>query len=182
MYTNDRVNIYVPRASGDFVLKLGVPKIFGGPQGSDKDQDILNIVDWLTGGESGDMCQETECYGIVKMNLSDIHVAALFDVMLEKGDTTKGLTGNLKKEMDIALKDATERSRKRVYSSIRRVYRQLKDQYAKNKEANVGNFEPSPAEYLCKIALKKEIQAEEARRQRLIKEMDEPLKSAVRGS
>jgi hypothetical protein len=174
IYAPERCDIVIPRASGTIKFVFGQPKIFGGPIGSDKEQIPTEIIRWLSEDP------ETDGYGVAALELSDetfsSYVEAVFLGMSDESKI-KGLSfpKEMREEMFAAKKKAKELSRERVYKVIRRQVEMMELQVRRNKEAGIVDYEPSATEWLCKYALRKELQESADRRKRLRDELDRPM-------
>jgi hypothetical protein len=179
MYTEEKVNIYVPRACGDFTFELMKPHPVGKPKSTDREQDLLGIEDWLTGGKEGTRNQETDCYGVVTMDFSTTMSEYLFDILYSTGSKDAFNPSKMGKERKVelaeVLESAKKRSRERVYRAIRRTYECFAGQIQRNKEAGINSHEPSIVEELCKYALRAEIELQNKQRKARVDFMSEPI-------
>ena len=168
--------VYIERASGRLEFRLGRPKVFLRAQTSDRSEDLNFLVEWLTGGDDGMMCQETEQYGIVKLRY-DSHVerAILESFMGSMNGGAVQLPAEITKARDDEMISARRRSRERVMRSIRRVYENMRRQQEQNKEVGGGQIQPSKVELLCNYVLKAEIAAEKNRQARIQSEIEDTL-------
>ncbi len=180
IYEESPVEIYVPRPSGRITFNLGQPKQLSTRQSSDKEEDTLYLMHWLTGGSDGQQVQETECYGITQLDLSDNVMSLVTQAVhssLISGKTPTmpaGVTEDIKQ----AKAQASVISNARVMRAVRRCWDQLQRQYEINAEAGLGKYRPSKTEILCQFVLKKEIAAEKARQAKIEAEMMETLGEA----
>lgn len=174
MYLEDDSFIIVPRSSGDIKFQLGKIRSFGRLPSTDREQDLVHLVPWLTGGREGNENQETDCYGVADLGLDDDILGEITLV------TTAGrkVDGELAKMIRDGQEHATKVSRSRVYREIRRVVAQIEAQYSRNVEGGYGKYEPSPCEYLCTFALRKELEEERKRKAGIVKNFEEMLSSA----
>jgi hypothetical protein len=183
IFKTDSSIIYVPRSCGRVALTLGVPKLIAGRQTSDKDEDILYLMHWLTGGPDGLQVQETECYGIVQLDLQDEVMARVTQMVHEaminpEAAKKASLDDATRAEMARAKQNAVALSELRVMRAIRRCWEQLQKQYDINQESGLGKYRPSPTEVLCQYVLRKEINAEKARQARIDAAMADTLGEA----
>lgn len=176
IFVSEDVPMYVERASGRIEFRLGRPRVFHRPQSSDKSEDINFLTEWLTGGDDGMQCQETEQYGIVKLRF-DSHVerAIMESFMGGLDGKPVGLSPEISKARDAEMESAKGRSRDRVMRSIRRVYDNFRRQQDANKESGGGHIQPTKTELLCNYVLKHEIAAEKARQEKIQREIEQTL-------
>lgn len=179
-----RVEIVVPRSAGALIFHLGVPKPIGGRYGTDRDQDMLFMPEWLTGGDDGGQNQETDCYGIVQVGMGEQAMNALTErlyTLMAGGGDMASVAANLKAEFSDAMRIAEVRSRDRVYREIRRINRHYEDQVKRFAENNKGEYQASASEWLCRYALRKEIQQAEEKRKAFMAQLNEPMTSDFLG-
>jgi hypothetical protein len=174
IYVPERIEIVVPRTSGNIKFTFGMPRIFGGPIGSDKEQIPTEIIRWLSEDP------ETDAYGVAALDLSDetfsAYVEAVFMGMANESKIkTLSFPEAMKQEMMEAKKRAKIISRERVYRVIRRQVEHATLQASRNREGGIQDYEPSSTEWLCKYAMRKELQEKADKRQRLKDELDKPL-------
>jgi hypothetical protein len=74
-----------------------------------------------------------------------------------------------------AKEQAKAMSRERVYKTIRGTVNNLEKQLKLNKEAGLGEYEPSATERLARYIMRAELQQKADRNRRLEKELDQPL-------
>lgn len=176
IFTNEDVPIYVERASGRLEFRLGKPRVFMRAQSTDRSEDLNFLVEWLTGGDDGMMCQETEQYGIVKLRYdAQVERAIMEGVMGSLNGGNSVISKEIASARDAELESAKRRSRERVMRAIRRCYENMKKQLEYNKEAGGGHIQPSKVELLCNYVLKQEIAAERARQSRIQQEIEDTL-------
>jgi hypothetical protein len=169
--------IYVERASGRISFKLGFPRVFMRRQGSDASEDINFLVEWLTGGDDGMLCQETECYGIVKLRYSEEIERAVTEAFFGSMGGKVELPAHVREIVESEKASAKMRSRERVLRAIRRTYENMKKQLEANKEAGGGAIQPTKVELLCNYVLKHEIAAERKRQEKIQLDIDDTLGS-----
>lgn len=175
-----RVELVVPRGTGPLTFYLGIPKPIGGRYGTDKSQDMLALADWLSGGSDGGRNQETDSYGVVSLGVDETEMTSLIEAMytsLASGGSfdSRKFSGGMKKRYDELMTRARIQSRERVYRQIRRVHGLMESQIRINKETSNAGYDPSPSEWLCRYALRQEIDERNERRSRLRKQIDLPL-------
>jgi hypothetical protein len=177
IFKRRNVKIYVERSSGRIEFTLGVPKPFGRRQSSDKQEDLPNIIPWLTGGEDGMRCQETEIYGCVSMGIEDDIAGTIQQIVHESmlSGAVPEIPANLKAQMEAATAASEIKSRERVMRAARRCYRQLQDQYRINLEAGGQKYQPSKSELLCQYVLRREIQAEKMKQDKINAHMNDTM-------
>ena len=171
IFTDDPCSIYVERASGRVEFKMGRPRVFIRRQSTDQCEQTDFLVEWLTGGDDGNQCQETEQYGIVKLRYDDNVERGVTEAMMSGG----GLPTDLKQAVETENEGAKRRSHERVMRAVRRVYENMKRQQEMNKEAGLGQIQPSRVELLCNYVLKHEIANEKARQSKITMEIEETL-------
>ena len=142
MLVEEHFSIQVKRETG------AVNLIFNQPRNIPEEM----LRTWLTGGPTGTRCQETECYGIVEMPL-DSDASAAMTWFATQGKTPDA---TLLKTIQEARASAQALSTDRVMAAIRRVNTCMRRQYEINEENKLGDFIPSPVEYLCAYALAEE--------------------------
>lgn len=175
IFKEEPFEVIVQRPSGTIRLDYGKPKqIFG-----KEESEAKLIVEWLTGGPNGDRCLETDCYGIVPFEVG-VDVLSMVTGMgelqamaAEGGEKAERaerrrlqLNDLVQPKIMKAQEDAKKLAHERVMRQVRTIYRNLMDQYEKNRQQGVGLYTPSPVEYLCAYVLRDEIRkAEEAERE-----------------
>jgi hypothetical protein len=180
IWKRDNSEIFVDRSCGRIKFLSGQPKLFDKGQSSDKSEDFEYLMQWLTGGPDGMRCQETDCYGVVVVDLGSSSLAKLMGIVHTNIDNPgamkfDNLDGEMQAEIKTAQAKAIELSRVRVMRNIRRVWQHMKLQYEINKQDGKGNYAPSPVEQLCQYVLQKEIAAEKARTAKLTAAFEESM-------
>lgn len=176
IFKDEDVPIYVERASGRLEFRLGKPRVFMRAQSSDRSEDLNFLVEWITGGDDGMLCQETEQYGIVKLRYdATVERAIMESVMGNMNGGKISLPDDIARTRDAELESAKRRSRERVMRAVRRVYDNMKRQLEINKEVGGGHINPSKVELLCNYVLKQEIAAEKARQARIQAEINDTM-------
>lgn len=177
IWLEEPVEIYIPRPSGRITFVLGQPKQLSTRQSSDKEEDTLYLMHWLAGGSDGMQNQETECYGIVQLDLTE-NVLSLVTQAVHSSlisGTTPMMPVGVTEEIKSAKMNSLAVSNARVMRAVRRCWEQLQNQYELNAEAGLGKYKPSKTEILCQFVLKKEIAAEKVRQARIESDMMETL-------
>jgi hypothetical protein len=126
-----QLRIYKP--SGDYPLRWRYPKV---------EQNRV-LLEWITGGDDGNMQVETDYTGCVKVPMAVQDTGDLF-AMLESGKDGR----NMQKTYQQAIKDAKEASEKRVMRAIESTYFNLRQQWKENMENKYEKHLPSVTEYL----------------------------------
>lgn len=144
------MRVYKP--SGDYPIKFGVPK----------DEHNPTLIDWLTGGDDGLQCPETDYTGIIQIPIESHDTGELLaqiEGMLHDGGDpkeAKRLIDQKRKEFRSSIEKAHDLSEARVMRAVQAVYRSIKMQWKANKEGGFGRHDPSITEYLCvQVMLKK---------------------------
>ena len=171
IFVDEPCSIYVERASGRVEFKMGRPRVFIRRQSTDQCEQTDFLVEWLTGGDDGNQCQETDLYGIVKLRYDDNVERGVTEAMMGGG----GLPPDLKQAVDTENEGAKRRSHERVMKAVRRVYENMKRQHQLNEENKFGKIQPSRVELLCNYVLKHEIANEKARQAKITQEIEETL-------
>ena len=171
--------LIVPRSAGPIKFKIGVPQPFGGPRGSDKDQDLLALADWLCGGGDGGMNQETDCYGVADLGLDSGAAETIMEVLLTAGmsgqkASFKALSSDLQDKMQVSLVKARTISENRVMREIRRINKQLEEQQRLARDQN-REYQATNAEWLCRYVLRKEVAKQEEERKYFQEQLCKPL-------
>lgn len=125
----------VYRPCGDYPIKWRIPREESNPV----------LLDWLTGGEDGRLCIETDYTGIVRVNLGARDTGELFAQLELEEDPKVDLRAQLRASMD----QAKAASHDRVMRAVEQVYQMLRKQWQSNKESNFGVYQPSITEYMC---------------------------------
>lgn len=180
IWKRDTSEIFVERSCGRIKFSSGQPKLFDRGQSSDKSEDFESLMMWLTGGPDGMRCQETDCYGVVVVDLGSSSLAKLMGIVHTNIDNPSAvkfdkLDVTMQDEIKTAQAKAVALSRERVMRNIRRVWQHMKLQYELNKQDGKGNYAPSPVEQLCQYVLQKEIAAERARTSKLTAAFEESM-------
>jgi hypothetical protein len=182
----DQTLIYVNRPSGRIAFTLGVPKQILGKQSSDGEEDMIYLSHWLTGGSDGFQSQETECYGLVQIDIAQevldqitrlVHLSVANPMAMQENPLNKDAQAHIK----AARQRAEILSRAKVLRAVRRCWSQLQDQYGKNAEAGLGKYRPSKCEVLCQYVLRAEIAEEKARQKNIEEMMDSTLADTAKG-
>jgi CRISPR/Cas system CSM-associated protein Csm2 small subunit len=168
IFSDDPFDILIPRASGVLRYTYGKP-IHIKPIGSEKEEDLISKVHWLTGGPSGDESIETDSYGIVQLPV-DLDFMSNLAVTIEDSISTSSDKKEkaTKKEKDLrsqllsANKKAREIADARVMKKIRNMYQVIVEQRKRAAETGAKYF-PSLVERLCIHVLAKEIKRDEDR-------------------
>lgn len=107
------------------------------------------LLDWLLGGEDGNLSQETDWTGLVKIDLNamqNAQILAAVSGMSEIGKDTKA-------SIEDAKKIAKKLSKERVMKTIRQQNAHMLKQFHIMKENNQSPYQPSPTEFLCAFVL-----------------------------
>lgn len=172
IFEDEPALIYVERASGRVTFTVGRPRVFIRRQSTDQCEQTDVLVEWLTGGDDGNQCQETEQYGIVKLRYEEHVERSVTEAMMSGGSK---LPDDLQSAVAKENEGAKRRSHDRVMRAVRRVYENMKRQQEMNKESNMGQIQPSRVELLCNYVLKHEIANEKARQAKITQEIEETL-------
>jgi len=129
------------------------------------------IRNWL----SNPNVQETDCYGIVEMPLDQEAQAAMAYYVTNSRNPDKLLM----EQVAAAREQAKTASLERVLGNIRRVNHAMRRQYELNEEQKLGDFIPSPVEYLCAYALAEE-QTRSAAEEQAVKDKFKMLMAETR--
>lgn len=170
-------DIVVPRSSGALKFTHLKPvqshKVLPYQPQRKKDDGYLaddpdGTILWLTGGESGDRCEETDIYGVVALNLDMDISSALSDVALlveQDGEKAKKVQKNyadLQKELVEQTKKAVAQARQladeRVKRAMRITHQNLCQQFEILKTEGKGVYTPSIAEAVGAVVLASEIE------------------------
>lgn len=137
-----------------------------------KQVNDMDLLQWLTGGENGDLSRETEYTGLVYLPVKTETLDALANItseMMSGADPAeiqkklnKSLLGDKQKAEMTAAK---ELSKFRVMRQIKTVHSNLQKQYDTNKENNLGLYQPSDSELLCSFVLAAELEQSTKERQ-----------------
>lgn len=167
IYKPENFRIIAEKPSGDVHLIFGKPMQIAQRPGREKDEAVVDVINWLTGGPNGDLCRETDYTGVVAMPLDvDIigSLATIVGVGLENPEAIekeqKKQAKQVKTELTLAMEKAKAISETRVMRAIRATHDNLKKQYEINRQNGLGAYQPSTTEFLCCYALA----AEQAKR------------------
>ena len=155
------------------------------PKGSEKDHRVL--FEWLTGGDDGMRCQETNVYGIVPYEAGFDPVKELTALAdLENlGDDPKALKKliarqkALKEAMGAVKETARAKADARVLRHMRWTHNNLIKQWQENEENKLGKYPPSLAEMLGAHALASEIQKSNEKSAKLKTRMSDLMTNQV---
>lgn len=148
----------VPRSAGDLKFCYKAPKFI-------KDLDVL---EWLTGGPSGEFRAETDWTGCVQVDMPQEDLGEVLASIAGGSRASSELSGSLAK----SVQKASMLANARVMRQVRLVWRNYLSQVNANKEANLGNPTFSPTEFLCSKILADEVVVENARLEKQRKEME----------
>lgn len=178
IFKPDPVDMWVIRPSGRIGFKWGSPKLFGGPTCSDKEEDLLNLVAYLTGGPDGEQNHETDCYGLVEVPI-DKSVQQILAGLIARGfdpmADIKNMEKEVQKEMAEGMETAKRISRERVMRAVRVVWENVQKQHERFEMAGTGKYKPSTTELLCQYVLRDEIQRQRERDEKIQRELEETL-------
>jgi len=182
----EKPKIVVPSTSmGPIVFTLGQPFPVGGKKGTDKSLDILQVSEWLSGGEDGGQNNETDCYGIADLGLDDAAASSMVEALMVAGISGKkanfsALGADIQEKMKISMKKAREISERRVMRQVWDIHKNYEDQKRKC-EAQNQVYHPSNCEWLCRYVLKSQIAERDKKRDAFKKTFDEPLTTSFEG-
>lgn len=180
------VEIIVPTNSmGPLTFRIGQPFPIGGKKGTDKSLDILNVANWLSGGEDGGRNNETDCFGIADMGLDDAAATEMVEALMTAGISGKkasfaALGDNVRKSMKEAMVRAEAISKSRVMRQVWDIHKNYEDQ-KRICESKNEVYQPSNVEWLCRFVLRKDISEREQKRAAFKKTFDEPMTTAFEG-
>lgn len=154
VFKEEEFSVKIYRSVGDLLFRYNVPRIFADP----------NVAVWLSGGDRGDLTEETNQFGIVKIPLDpELEGAMQFHVANNKEVKDRDVASALEEARSIAKK----LSHDRVIRAIRKVRHCNIEQMKLDKEAGRGSYMPSPTEYLCAYVLSAEESKTAEERKRL---------------
>lgn len=164
-------DMYIPKPSGAYGIRWSTPK----------EESSIILIEWLTGGFDGNQSAETDEYGIVQVPIDAADTGEIFAKLqnLIDADDPKAIKAALqgqKANLKGAMTRAREMSDARVWRAISRVYTHIKSQYKRNKESNLGLYDPSPTEYLCVELMNRKLATENQREGKMAARMADMMK------
>lgn len=138
IFKPEKFSVTIDRPSGAITFWSSVPRYIADP----------DLRMFLTGGEDGQLKQETEFSGVVQMPMEVDGVGALMGMV-----TGTTAAEDIKAEMEQGLGLAVIMSKARVMNQVRNIFTKYKRQLEKNKEQALGAYQPSPEEFLCMYVL-----------------------------
>lgn len=176
-------DVLVNRPCGGIRLQYNRPH----PISARDDKETLNLFNYLTGGEDGMRCPETDKYGIAPLYLGDSDMtqitADIVSLQMEMAGTEdpnykaqilqqiQRYNAQIAETMVFARKRAREIADQRVLRAIRNTHRNLMKQWKHNKESGNGLYNPSATEFLGAIILEKELAKKHTISQRMNERM-----------
>jgi hypothetical protein len=154
-------------------------------QNEDNPAELQNAVEWLTGGEDGMRCEETDIYGIVELKV-DLDVgSAIVDIAgiaqgssPEKAQKTYDeMRRELFSQTQSAMQDARKLADERVMRQMRITHKNLMQSYERLKTEGHGRYTPSITEAVGAHVLKQELSKSSEARRKMLEEMDEIMKT-----
>lgn len=121
------------------------------------------LLDWLLGGDDGNLSQETDWTGLVKIDMTATQNAQILAAISGMSDLDK----STKNHINTAKEKAKELSKTRVMRQIRQQHDHMMKQYKIMKEKNEQPYQPSPTEFLCAFVLADEQKKTAEERQEL---------------
>lgn len=167
LFSEDKFAITIPRAAGDQRFVFGQPKFL-------KEQDLIG---WLTGGEAGEHCKETDWSGCVQLSLAPDAMGEMM-AAIASGEKSSGVDGELAK----ATHKARALSHERCMRQVRFVWSNYLSQVQLNKEQNLGDPRFSATEYLASKVLAQELKGAQNREAARRREMEELTQSLTEGT
>jgi hypothetical protein len=158
VFSEHKFSFLVPRSSGDIKLTFNQPRFF-------KDPDV---VEWLTGGPTGEHKAETNWTGCVQLDVSPEVMGEMMAAIASGERPDK----DIQVELERATKKAKEIAATRVMKQVRAVWKNYLSQVELNKEQNLGTPNFSPVEYLCSKVLNQELTSLRDREEKRRKEME----------
>lgn len=186
---SDAFSVTIPRSAGAITLRHKIPvdaatllprlsKIHN-KSGSVEvvqtrvqgDDELRNLIPWLTGGPDGQQYMETDRWGVVELPLVGDYMTmqaefmsqeAMLAVYPEKAAEVetyrKKIQAKMRAAMGDAMKRAMELSHERVMRAVKSVYRNFYEQNKTNLENGIGRVTPTDAEKLVAYMLHEQIQ------------------------
>lgn len=184
----------IPRSVGGLRIKFNTPIHVASffPKVKASDNELQSLLNWLTGGDDGRQCNETDPFGIVAYDPGFDPVQEFTDMSaaedLFSDDPKKALAAKKRQEdrrQEIAgrIRDLKvtlrEKADLRVLRSMRMNHNNLILQWQRNEEMKMGKYPPSISEMLGAHALDKEIKAAQAKGNELKNRMSELMQNQV---
>lgn len=182
-----KFDIVADKPSGNLVLPyaqvVDLTKYFG--RSTNEDRKIIDCFNWLTGGENGDLSRETNKTGcvIAPVDLEMVDMAIQYTQLQSEDEEA---AEKFKKKMLTkgglnagGMKKAREMSDRRVMEAVRTVYENMKKQKQLNKESGLGDYVPSPTEFLCAYVLSAEEKKTAKDREEITKQFAELMDQAI---
>ncbi len=174
---------FVNRGTSSIKVQFNTPMQVPAKMGKDE-KEILNILNWLTGGPHGFECQETDWTGIVMFD-PQVDMISTFDQISQfDEDGTPAELAKARKKAEKITADAAAKvkatrakvklqSEERIERVLKNMYNNMHRQWQLNKQANVGNEEPSVVEKLAMFVLDDRIRASNDAKATLDKKVNE---------
>lgn len=182
IYAEVPFRVVIPRSLGAIVMEHGKPVAHQDLLARQRNRkvtedEVRDVIPWLTGGENGKMSQETDIYGVVSVELGTSYTGMLTSMLMleaaadqhpERKDAIAQRRNELQQsaldETRQAMKVARERANERVLRACKTTFTYLYRQYQRNIEEGKGKYEPSPSEALCAFVLRDQLAAARARK------------------
>lgn len=189
--------VTVPRTSGALVFEHNKPvhinNILPKQPSRKKDEylvdDVEVVINWLTGGVTGDRSEETDIYGVVGLDLDMDISAALADIVTiadNDGESSKKAIKNfddMQKALKAKAKTAHIEAQKLADSRVRRAIEithiNLKKSFEAMNTQGLRPYTPSVAEAVGAHILAKAIDESGKRRREMLERMNKVLQQTV---
>jgi hypothetical protein len=153
----------VYRPCGDYSLKWRIPR----------EESQSWILEWITGGDDGNMSVETDYTGCVKIPMNVTDTGELF-AQLDLFDAK--MNDNVAQKWRNAIVKAKELSEFRVKRAINATYENLTKQWKTSAENKFEKHSPSITEYLCLHFKSKQMDRKSQIERETAKKVDEMMK------
>jgi hypothetical protein len=131
------------------------------------DDELRNVVPWLTGGPDGAQFKETDRYGVVELPLDADYTTKLAEFMQQEAlafanpervveiqAARAEMVKDLQAKMKRAIESARVRADERVMRAIRSCFRNFYELNRSTLESGLGKVSPTNSEGLCAFVLK----------------------------
>lgn len=139
------------------------------------DDELRNLVPWLTGGPDGSQFLETDRWGIVELPIAGNYINLQAEYMSQEAmiaaypeqaeaieQERKKLQLQMRSAMQSAMSNAVALADERVIRAIKSVYNNFYQQNKTNLENGIGRVTPTDAEKLVAFYLHEQIQKKTA--------------------